>query len=68
MIILVKQKDLDEYIAEQERIHGKDFCREEAVFDFVTLHGKILDGTEGEYKTFDLYDIQKLLKKMPLAE
>ena len=68
MIILVKQKDLDDYIAEQKRIHGDEFNREEAVFDFVTLHGKVLEGSDGEYKTFDEYDLHKLLSKMPLAE
>ena len=68
MIILVKQKDLDDYIAEQERLHGKDFNREEAVFDFLIKHGTPMIGKDSDYKTFDEYDLHKLLSKMPLAE
>lgn len=59
MIILVKQKDLDDYIAEQERIHGEDFDRDKAIADFIAEHGIAVSDDDER--------LQKL-NKPPLAE
>lgn len=59
MIILVKQKDLDDYIAEQERIHGDDFDRDKAIADFIAEHGITVPDDDER--------LQKL-KQEPLAE
>lgn len=59
MIILVKQKDLDDYIAEQERIHGEDFDRDKAIADFIAEHGIAVSDDDER--------LQKL-NQAPLAE
>ena len=59
MIILVKQKDLDDYIAEQERIHGENFDRDKTIADFIAEHGITVPDDDER--------LQKL-NKPPLAE